>query len=71
MAGEKFRELAKVLARLRAPGGCPWDQKRPFDSIKSYLAEETYEVIDAIDQGDWKGLEEELGESLLQPVFFA
>jgi MazG family protein len=71
MAAEKFGELVKVMARLRAPGGCPWDQKQSFASIKSYLLEETYEVMDAIDEGDWKGLEEELGDLLLQPVFFA
>ena len=70
-AGEKFEELVRVMARLRAPGGCPWDRKQTFDSIKSYLLEETYEVMDAIDQRDWKGLEEELGDLLLQPVFFA
>jgi MazG family protein len=70
-AGEKFQELVKVMARLRAPGGCPWDRKQTFDTIKSYLLEETYEVMDAIDARDWKGLEEELGDLLLQPVFFA
>jgi MazG family protein len=70
-AGEKFQELVRVMARLRGPGGCPWDQKQTFDSIKSYLLEETYEVMDAIDSRDWQGLEEELGDLLLQPVFFA
>jgi len=70
-AGEKFQQLVKVMARLRGPGGCPWDQKQTFDSIKSYLLEETYEVMDAIDARDWAGLEEELGDLLLQPVFFA
>lgn len=70
-AGEKFEELVRVMARLRAPGGCPWDQKQSFDSIKPYLLEETYEVMDAIDQRDWEGLEDELGDLLLQPVFFA
>jgi MazG family protein len=70
-AGEKFEDLVKLMARLRGPGGCPWDRKQTFDSIKSYLLEETYEVMDAVDQRDWKGLEEELGDLLLQPVFFA
>jgi MazG family protein len=70
-AGAKFQELVNLMARLRAPGGCPWDQKQTFDSIKSYLLEETYEVMDAIDARDWNGLEEELGDLLLQPVFFA
>ncbi len=59
------------MARLRAPGGCPWDREQNFDSIKPYLLEETYEVMDAIDSRDWKGLAEELGDLLLQSVFFA
>lgn len=70
-AGEKFGELVKVMARLRAPGGCPWDRKQTFATIKSYLLEETYEVMEAIDLEDWPGLAEELGDLLLQPVFFA
>jgi MazG family protein len=59
------------MARLRAPGGCPWDREQNFDTIKPYLLEETYEVMDAIDARDWDGLAEELGDLLLQPVFFA
>lgn len=59
------------MARLRAPGGCPWDREQSFDSIKPYLLEETYEVMDAIDSRDWEGLEEELGDLMLQPVFLA
>src|SRR5579875_1008021 len=59
------------MARLRAPGGCPWDRKQTFDSIKSYTLEETYEVMDAIDRRDWPALAEELGDLLLQPVFLA
>ncbi len=59
------------MARLRAPGGCPWDREQNFDTIKPYLLEETYEVFDAIDQRDWPGLAEELGDLLLQAVFFA
>lgn len=70
-AGERFAELVRIMARLRAPGGCPWDRKQTFDTIKSYLLEETYEVMDAIDRADWPGLEDELGDLLLQPVFFA
>lgn len=69
--GEKFAELVAVMARLRAPGGCPWDRKQTFDTIKAYLLEESYEVMDAIDRRDWEGLKEELGDLLLQPVFFA
>ena len=59
------------MARLRAPGGCPWDRKQTFATIKSCLLEETYEVMHAIDLQDWPGLAEELGDLLLQPVFFA
>lgn len=70
-AGEKFAELVRVMGRLRAPGGCPWDRKQTFETIKSYLLEEAYEVMDAIDAQDWPGLREELGDLLLQPVFFA
>jgi uncharacterized protein YabN with tetrapyrrole methylase and pyrophosphatase domain len=70
-AAAKFGELVEIMARLRAPGGCPWDRKQTFDTIKPYLLEETYEVMDAIDRRDWAGLSEELGDLLLQPVFFA
>jgi len=69
--GERFERLAGIMARLRAPGGCPWDREQNFDTIKPYLLEETYEVLDAIDQRDWPGLAEELGDLLLQAVFFA
>jgi MazG family protein len=56
---------------LRRPDGCPWDLKQTFDTIKPYLLEETYEVMDAIDRRDWPQLAEELGDLMLQPVFFA
>lgn len=59
------------MVRLRGEGGCPWDREQNFDTIKPYLLEETYEVLDAIDAQDWKGLAEELGDLMLQPVFFA
>ena len=70
-AGLKFAELTRLLAQLRAPGGCPWDRKQSLNSLKSYLLEESYEVMDAIDRSDWNGLREELGDLLLQPVFLA
>ena len=59
------------MARLRAPGGCPWDREQTFDTIKPYLLEETYEVMDAIDARDWPELTGELGDLLLQSVFFS
>ncbi|MFB3776483.1 MAG: nucleoside triphosphate pyrophosphohydrolase [Bryobacteraceae bacterium] len=70
-AGDKFLRLVETMARLRAPGGCPWDREQTFDSIKPYLLEETYEVLDAVDARDWQGLAEELGDLMLQAVFFA
>ena len=59
------------MARLRAPGGCPWDREQTFETIKPYLLEETYEVMDAIDARDWRELSGELGDLLLQAVFFS
>jgi MazG family protein len=69
--GERFERLVGIMARLRAPGGCPWDREQNFDTIKPYLLEETYEVLDAIDRRDWPGLAEELGDLMLEAVFFA
>ncbi len=59
------------MSRLRAPGGCPWDREQSFDTIKPYLLEETYEALDAIDARNWPGLADELGDLMLQAVFFA
>jgi MazG family protein len=70
-AGEKFQLLVDLMARLRGPNGCPWDHEQTFDSIKPYLLEETYEVMDAIDARNWPELTGELGDLLLQAVFFA
>jgi MazG family protein len=66
-----FAQLVEIMARLRAPGGCPWDREQTFDTIKPYLLEETYEVLQAIDNRDWKELADELGDLLLQVVFFS
>ncbi len=70
-AGEKFQQLVAIMARLRGPGGCPWDREQTFDSIKPFTLEETYEVLDAIDHRDWGELTQELGDFLLQAVFYA
>ena len=70
-AGEKFEKLVSIMARLRAPGGCPWDREQTFDTIKPHTLEETYEVLEAIDARDWPGLADELGDLMLQPVFYA
>src|SRR5437588_6828933 len=59
------------MARLRAPGGCPWDREQTFDTIKRYTLEETYEVLEAIENRDWPELTGELGDLLLQVLFYA
>src|SRR5215475_5251296 len=69
--GEKFERAVNIMARLRAPGGCPWDREQTFDSIKPYTLEETYEVFEAIENRDWQELPGELGDLLLQVLFYA
>jgi len=59
------------MTRLRAPGGCPWDREQTFDTIKRYTLEETYEVLEAIDNRDWPELTLELGDLLLQVLFYS
>jgi uncharacterized protein YabN with tetrapyrrole methylase and pyrophosphatase domain len=61
--------LEALVARLRGPGGCPWDREQGFDEIRAYLLEEAHEVADAIDRRDWSGLSEELGDLLFQLAF--
>jgi nucleoside triphosphate diphosphatase len=70
-AGQLFAQSAAIMARLRAPGGCPWDREQSFDSIRKYTLEETYEVFDAIERRDFPHLAEELGDLLLQVLFYA
>jgi MazG family protein len=69
--GNQFERLVEIMARLRAPDGCPWDREQTLDSVKPYTLEETYEVMDAIDRRDYRALAEELGDYLLQAVFYA
>ena len=69
--GERFERAVAIMERLRAPGGCPWDREQTFDSIKPYTLEETYEVLEAIDNRDWKELPGELGDLLLQVLFYS
>ena len=69
--GERFERAVGIMERLRAPGGCPWDREQTFDSIKPYTLEETYEVLEAIDNRDWKELPGELGDLLLQVLFYS
>jgi MazG family protein len=70
-AAALFEQSAAIMARLRAPGGCPWDREQSFDSIRKYTLEEAYEVFDAIERRDFAHLPEELGDLLLQVLFYA
>ncbi|MGH7260852.1 MAG: nucleoside triphosphate pyrophosphohydrolase [Nitrospiraceae bacterium] len=67
----RFDELVQLMAKLRAPDGCPWDRKQTHESLKPYLLEETYEVLETIDKQDDPKLREELGDLLLQVIFHA
>jgi MazG family protein len=69
--GERFERTVSIMARLRARDGCPWDREQTFDSIKPYTLEEAYEVLEAIDLRDWEELKGELGDLLLQVVFYS
>jgi MazG family protein len=66
-----FGEAVAIMSRLRGPGGCPWDREQTFDSIRKHTLEEAYEVLDAIERRDWPNLTEELGDLLLQVLFYA
>ena len=68
-AAEKFEKLLGIMRTLRAPGGCPWDREQTLQTLRRYLIEETYEVLDAIERGAWDDLAEELGDLQLQIVF--
>src|ERR1700743_742929 len=70
-AAALFAQSVEIMARLRAPGGCPWDREQSFDTIRKYTLEETYEVFDAIERRNWPHLKEELGDLLLQVLFYA
>ena len=70
-AAAQFAEAVSIMERLRAPGGCPWDREQTIDSIRRYTLEEAYEVFDAIDRRHWPDLCDELGDLLLQVLFYA
>jgi len=70
-AAALFEQSVGIMARLRAPGGCPWDREQTFDTIRKYTLEEAYEVFDAIERRDFAHLSEELGDLLLQVLFYA
>src|SRR5947209_6461044 len=69
--GASFVDLVALMERLRGPGGCPWDREQSHESLKPYLVEEAYEVLEAIDSRDDAALCEELGDLLLQVAFHA
>ncbi len=71
MSSSRFESLLDIMARLRGPDGCPWDREQTLKTLRPYLIEETYEVLDAIERGDWEHLPEELGDLQLQIVFQA
>jgi nucleoside triphosphate diphosphatase len=70
-AAAALAEAIAIMARLRGPDGCPWDREQTFDSIKRHTLEETYEVFDAIERRAWPDLKDELGDLLLQVLFYA
>jgi MazG family protein len=71
MLGARFEKLVEIMATLRGPNGCPWDKEQDFNSLKPMLVEEVYEVLEAIENEDFAGLSEELGDLLLHVVFHA
>src|SRR5512135_991350 len=70
-AGEEFVRLIEIMDKLRAPDGCPWDREQTHESLRPYLIEETYEVLDSIDRKQYDELKKELGDVLLHIVFHA
>jgi MazG family protein len=70
-AATEFTRLVEIMATLRSPGGCPWDREQTTDTLKPFVLEETYEVLEAIDRGDHAALCEELGDFLFEAVFLA
>src|SRR6187455_1827125 len=70
-AAEELTRLIDIMATLRGPGGCPWDREQTIDSLKPFVLEETYEVIEAIDRHDHRALREELGDFMFEAVFLA
>lgn len=70
-AGSSFQELAEVMRKLRSPGGCPWDREQTFETLRTYIIEESYELVEAITNEDIHEILEECGDLLLQPVFIS
>ena len=70
-AGAEFQRLVDIMAKLRGPGGCPWDREQTLESLRPFVLEETYEVVEAIDRADHDGLRGEIGDFLFEGVFLA
>src|SRR3954470_12520638 len=70
-AGDMFQKLVDIMSQLRGPGGCPWDREQTIESLRGFVLEETYEVLDAIDRGDHQALRGEIGDLLFEGVFLA
>jgi MazG family protein len=70
-AGREFQHLVDVMKRLRGPGGCPWDREQSLETLRPFVLEETYEVLDAIDRGDHEDLRGEIGDLIFEGVFLA
>ncbi|MCA1652419.1 MAG: nucleoside triphosphate pyrophosphohydrolase, partial [Acidobacteria bacterium] len=70
-AGEEFQKLVDIIRRLRGPGGCPWDREQSIESLRGFVLEEAYEVLDAIDRGDHDTLRGEIGDLIFEGVFLA
>jgi len=70
-AGREFQRLVDVMARLRGPNGCPWDREQSLETLRPFVLEETYEVLDAIDRGDHDDLRGEIGDLIFEGVFLA
>src|SRR5687768_18525244 len=69
--GAKFEHLLDIMRALRAPGGCPWDREQTIASLRPFVLEETYEVLEAIESGSPAALREELGDYLYEAVFLS
>ena len=70
-AGEEFQRLVDIMAKLRGPGGCPWDREQTLESLRPFVIEETYEVVEAIDRADHDALRGEIGDFIFEGVFLA
>src|SRR5215468_11779217 len=70
-AADAFQRLVDIVATLRSPAGCPWDREQTIDSLKPFVLEEAYEVVEAIDRHDHAALGEELGDFVFEAVFLA